>query len=203
MMMKESVEFFFYTPSGEITMVGTCALDELDLQEPPEGVLRGFGAASCDLHYYDEVIGEAVRKPVPPSQFYKWNWATKSWLPDLDAARKAKLQEVATELDRRLYLPCNDFDADNVSRERISGMIARLQRGDGLPTGWLGWRDASNQMHWASDSAETVLSNLITLSRAIEDREQALLVAGWAHKANIEQLTTFDEIEAYDTNIGW
>ena len=80
--------------------------------------------------------------PTPPSPHYEWDWPTKSWLPNLDAARASKLQQVAAELDSRLHLPCNGFDADPVSRERISGTIALLQRGDGLPAGRLGWRDA-------------------------------------------------------------
>jgi len=138
-----------------------------------------------------------------PSPHHDWDWATKSWLPNLDAAKAAKKTEIETELSRRLYLPCNGFDADNVSRERISGMIARLQRGDGLPAGWMGWRDASNQQHWSQDDAATVLANLTALSRAIEDREQALLVASWTHKANIAALTDIDAIIGYDVTASW
>ena len=118
-------------------------------------------------------------------------------------ARETRLHEVATELNRRLYLPCNGFDADKVSRERISGMIARLQRGDGLPAGWMGWRDTANEMQWVTDDAATVLANLTALSRAIEDREQTLLIASWTHKANIEALTDIDAILAYDVTKNW
>ena len=141
--------------------------------------------------------------PLQPSPFHRWDWSVRAFVPDLDAARSAKLQEVAAELNKRLYLPCNGFDADNVSRERISGMIARLQRGDGLPAGWVGWRDASNQQQWVTDDAATVLANLTALSRAIEDREQALLVASWTHKANIAALTDIDAIIAYDVTANW
>ena len=138
-----------------------------------------------------------------PSPFHMLDATVEAWLPNLDAARESKFQQVATELNRRLYLPCNGFDADKVSRERISGMIARLQRGDGLPAGWVGWRDAANEMHWATDDAATVLANMIALSRAIEDREQALLVASWTHKANIAALEDIDAILAYDVTQGW
>ena len=146
--------------------------------------------------------GELVPFPAKPPH-HEWDWTTKSWLPNLDAARSAKLQEVSTELNRRLYLPCNGFDADQVSRDRIRGMIARLQRGDGLPAGWVGWRDASNQQQWSQDDAATVLANLTALSRAIEDREQALLVASWTHKANIAALTDIDAIIGYDVTANW
>jgi len=140
--------------------------------------------------------------PCPYGIYSVWG-ADESWLPDLDSARNAKLEHVSVELNQRLYLPCNGFDADKMSRDRISGMIARLQRGDGLPAGWMGWRDADNQQHWAKDDAATVLANLYTLSRAIEDREQALLVASWTHKANIAALEDIDAILAYDVTKNW
>ena len=149
------------------------------------------------------IDGQFAPFPEKPSPHHDWDWPTKSWLPDLDSAREAKKQDTATELARRLYLPCNGFDADKTARERISGMIARLQRGDGLPNGWVGWRDASNQQQWATDDAATVLSNLAALSRAIEDREQALLVASWTHKANIAALTDIDAIIGYDVTANW
>lgn len=143
--------------------------------------------------------------PLPgrPSPYHDWDWTAKSWFPDLDAARASKLQQVTTELNTRLYLPCNGFDADKVSRDRISGTIARLQRGDGLPAGWMGWRDASNQQWWAEDSAATVLANLTALSCAIEDREQALLITSWQHKANLNALEDFAAILSYDPTTGW
>ena len=151
--------------------------------------------------YFDN--GILKYRPQKPGQFFSWAPVLNEWLPNLDAARDARLQEVSAELNKRLYLPCNGFDADKVSRERISGMVARLQRGDGLPAGWVGWRDASNNMHWAADDATMVLANLTALSRAIEDREQALLVAGWQHKAAIAALSDIDAILAYDVTAAW
>lgn len=156
-----------------------------------------------DAHTHYVQNDELVPFPSKPSPHHDWDWPTKSWLPNLNAARNAKLQEVAAELSTRLYLPCNGFDADKTSRERISGMIARLQRGDGLPAGWMGWRDTANEMQWVTDDAATVLANLTALSRAIEDREQALLVASWAHKARIDALSDIDAILAYDVTAGW
>ena len=189
-----------YDAMGRILCVGT-APDGADvsnlgrvLLEPPDTV---------DFQEDYILDGLLIRRAAKPSPHHEWDWTTKSWLPNLDAARKDRLQEVATELNKRLYLPCNGFDADNVSRGRISGTIARLQRGDGLPAGWIGWRDASNQQQWATDDAATVLANLTALSRAIEDREQALLIATWQHKANIAALTDIDAIIGYDATTGW
>lgn len=156
--------------------------------------------APIDLLYWKDGLR---LKPARPSPYHFWGVELEAWLPNLDAACNARLQEVSAELNTRLYLPCNGFDADKISRERISGMIARLQRGDGLPAGWVGWRDASNQQQWAEDDAATVLANLTALARAIEDREQALLVASWAHKANIAALEDIDAILSYDVAANW
>lgn len=147
--------------------------------------------------------GALKSRPLKPSEHYEWSADSESWVPMIESARAEKYRQISFELEARIYAPCNGFDADKVSRDRISGMIARLQRGDGLPAGWVGWRDAENTMHWTTDDAATVLANLTALSRAIEDREQALLVANWTHKANIAALEDIDAILAYDTTAAW
>lgn len=162
-----------------------------------EGIFSGLD------YYVDSETGVPKEIGKPPGDFYVWSWDFKQWIPNLDAGRTKRIQQITHELSTRLYLPYNGFDADPVSRERISGMIARLQRGDGLPDGWIGWRDASNQMHWVNDDASTVLSNLVELARGIENREQALLVASWNHKTNINALTDIDSVISYDTTAGW
>lgn len=189
------------TISGQIICTGS-APDFADLT-PLGYTLAGGDYSSVDFSEDYIENGAIVRRPACPSPHHEWDWPTKSWLPNLNAAKTAKKIEIETKLSHRLYLPCNGFDADKVSRERISGMIARLHRGDGLPAGWMGWRDANNQQHWAEDDAATVLANLSALSRAIEDREQALLIASWQHKANIAALTDIDAILAYDVTAGW
>lgn len=126
-----------------------------------------------------------------------------TWLVDIQPAITDKKQAVTEEMQSRNLSPCNGFDADDTARSRISGMIMRLQRGDGLPSGWVGWRDADNNMHWAEDDASMVLTHLTALFRIIEDREQALLVAGWTHKSNIEAMSDIGDILNYDVTAGW
>lgn len=186
--------------TGQVLRTVTCQEEDV-LLNVNSGELWLDAEVSDETHYVQN--GELVPFPAKPSPHHEWDWTTKSWLPNLDATRSSKLEKIAAELNARLYLPCSGFDADRVSRERISGMIARLQRGDGLPAGWIGWRDAGNQQRWATDDAATVLANLTALSRAIEDREQALLVASWAHKDAIAALEDIDAIIAYDVTAGW
>lgn len=196
------IKYIGALPNGQIVSHGF-AEDE-DHANPPDGAVALFNISADPPSQYYDWRDELVRNfPSRPSPHHDWDWTTKSWLPNLDAAKAEKKTESQIELSRRLYLQCNDFDADSVSRERISGTIARLQRGDGLPVGWLGWRDANNDMRWAADDTATVLANLATLSRAIEDREQALLVAAWQHKAAIASLTSVEALLAYDVTAGW
>lgn len=140
-------------------------------------------------------------------QYADWDPTSEKWSPRLSEAIADRSRLVSQRLSELSQEPVESyagkFDADRVSRERISGTIARLQRGDGLPAGWIGWRDASNQQQWVTDDAATVLANLTALSRAIEDREQALLVASWQHKANIAALTDIDAIITYSVTEGW
>jgi hypothetical protein len=177
--------------------------DPVEIVDGIFAIEDSFEFDTSKTYVFDTTSKTVMPTPEKPSPHHDWDWATKSWLPNLDAARASKLQQVSAELNTRLYLPCNGFDADKVSRERISGMIARLQRGDGLPAGWLGWRDANNDMQWAADDAATVLASLTALSLAIENREQALLVASWTHKANISALDDIDAILAYDVTAAW
>ncbi len=95
------------------------------------------------------------------------------------------------------------FDADSTARGRITNMVTRLLSGAGLPSVWVGWRDYNNTFQWEADSAEDVLEKLTELLALIEDREQALLISVWEHKAAIEALSDIDEILAYDTLTGW
>ena len=190
--------FYIVGPSGLVVARMQSTEAEAIANTPPGGRVVFFPG---DADWFEGDDPKTL--PERPSPHHEWDWPTKSWLPNLNAAREAKLQQVAAELNARLYLPCNGFDADAVSRERISGTIARLQRGDGLPAGWMGWRDASNQQRWAADDAATVLASLVALSRALEDREQALLIASWQHKENIAALTDIDTILNYDVTANW
>lgn len=182
---------------------GSLALNMQEGQSSMPWVPTITGIADYSWVEVDGEGNKTLHSAPPKPEHHKWDWPTKSWLPNLNAARGSKLLRVAAELNARLYLPCNGFDADAVSRERISGTIARLQRGSGLPAGWIGWRDAGNQQRWAEDDAATVLASLVALSRAIEDREQSLLIASWQHKANLNALEDFNEILSYDTTAGW
>lgn len=163
--------------------------------------------ASPSRETYLNAAQEIVEVPEPPTEHHEWDALTKTWLPNVNAAlaaRKAVLERVRlSHSTAPITYDSAPFDADALARERISGTLARLQRGDGLPEGWVGWRDYDNAMHWATDMPATVQTHLAGLSAAIENREQALLIAAWQHKATLDALTTVEAILAHDLTTGW
>lgn len=138
------------------------------------------------------------------------NIALRSTAPSPAATADALKQTIEDERARRasdvILYAGRLFDADATARERISGVLSRLLRGDGLPAGWVGWRDAGNAMQWGDAPEFIVQTHLRALAVAIEDREQALLVAGWMHKARIDALAGASDIAgllAYSVSQGW
>lgn len=199
--------FFFYLSNGEIVGTGACLAKDVPLQSR-EGATLALGIAHPQQHYYDSLAQSLIEKPEQPSVFHSWDWPTKTWLPNLAAAQSARKSVVDQESALRTFAPIAYdnalFDADaEKSRPRITGLYGRLVRGDGLPDGWVGWRDAANTYHWALASAEVIQDHLAALMSAIENREQALLVSAWTHKANIDLLVSVEEVLAYDINSGW
>ena len=123
--------------------------------------------------------------------------------------RSAELRDrlrlrVKAELAKRFDAPVSCagtlIDADAQARENIQGLITRIERGDGLTPGWTGWRTYDNGMVWAGWTAEQVLEGLYAVSRAIEDRKQALYQAKWTHDEAIETLA---DLTGYDVTAGW
>lgn len=169
-------------------------------------VLSDEAVVSDATHYVAD--DDVLEFPARPSPFHYFDWTSKTWSGNQAEAREARVSAVDAERARRAVLPISHggafFDADAVARERISGAIARCIRGDGLPAGWVGWRDADNAMHWGELDAAATLVELRGLSSAIEDREQALLIAAWTHKAAIGALPDdIDAILGYDLSAGW
>lgn len=142
-----------------------------------------------------------------PSQHHRLDAASKEWVLDTAPAKRQLAQAVDRLRDQKHASPiavgATLFDADAQSVENIRGLIARIERGDGLTTGWLGWRVFDNTMVWADWTAPQVLQGLYDVACALEDRKQSLLAAAWAHKAAIQGLETLEEVQGYDVSTGW
>jgi len=143
----------------------------------------------------------------PPTLRHAYDWTARKWVAPLTELAADVSAKIDREFKRRDLLPVTvagvPFDADAAARENISGTAARIERGDALPAGWVGWRDADNAMHWADAMPAAVLANLNAVSRAIEDRKQALLVARWTKKAQIAAIADEAELLAFDIGTDW
>lgn len=197
-----------YDERGEITRAVFCPDNEISIQTIGDRFVIAPVYFDLDRYYIRD--GAFVAKGEQPGPSHTWDWNSRSWVIDFDVERLRLQSLIESTLANLLYQPiaCHGaaFDADRTARERITNTILRLQSGAGLPAGWIGWRDADNAMHWAEADAGDVLLHLQALSRAIEDREQALLIAAWAHKAAVGALAEAEDAEGlvgYDVYTGW
>lgn len=127
-------------------------------------------------------------------------------LESIESIRSRLKNEIDQERNRRHALPIEFdgslFDADAKARENINGVMQRLLRGDGLPAGWVGWRDFSNAMHWGSLNAADVQAKLGGLASAIEDRKQALMISAWTKKSYVDQADR-EALALFDVKANW
>ena len=206
-------KFAYFNAAGDPLYTASYS-DEGDIPEAPTGLVGLPAPASIPdavlLAEYCLQGGELYRRGHAPSPHHQWDASASEWTlraGAVDAAKEARCKAVDALRDEKHASPITvdgvAFDADVQSIENIRGIIARIERGDGLTTGWLGWRVFDNTMVWADWTAPQVLQGLYDVARALEDRKQSLLAAAWAHKAAIQGLETLDEVQAYDVTAGW
>lgn len=173
-----------------------------------EDWLLGKSSVSSDDYYYAEF--DMVRRPDRPTALHEWNWLTHEWSignSTMEHKREELSKVVDSIRDRKNLLPIDVdgvvFDADSHSIQNIEGVVRRILRGDGLPSGWQGWRTFDNSMIWVDSTPEHVLSGLNDVARAIENRRQSIFSAAWLKKAEISSLDSAESILGYDPQSGW
>ena len=147
---------------------------------------------------------------VSPTTLHELDFATNSWVEDEEkiTLRLAQLQrQVNDKVEQLMNSPAMYdgvlFDADAKSRTAITGLEARIRRGDGLTMPWRGWRTYDNTFVWADATAEQVQQHLLNIQRLLEDRWQALLDVAWTKKDSLSQLKAVEEVIAFDVESGW
>lgn len=174
----------------------------------PELIPNSIWGQYLGIEYWiDPATKQPKKIPPQPHEYFAWNAVAKSWLPDLNRIQQETLKSINTYFSEYDLAPIEYqstlFDADSTARERITGVLNRLNRGDDLPIGWIGWRDFHNQMQWESEDALTVQAYLAGLSTAIENRSQRLLAVAWQHKANLEAIADVENLLEYDLSTLW
>jgi hypothetical protein len=179
----------------------------------PEGLtLREIMQPGTTLtsHYLDAEALALIAIPAAPTPLHMWDWPTHTWLLP-DGTMAVQIASVCTlidaEYESRLDLPityaASAFDAHAAARNDIAEALLPLLCGSGLPSGWPGWRDANNAMHWATDTAAAVQAQLAGLAAAISARKQVLQSHRWQLKADVSALTDIASVLAFDVTQGW
>ena len=154
----------------------------------------GEDAIEADLSgvYVDITTVRPVPFPAKPSPHHEWDWATKSWLPNLDAAREAQRQAWNAWRDRELVAGYTHnghvFHSDDRFMAELQLILKGYERGHLTGTSAIRTRD-NGTLQMAHAEVESLLL-LIGLHR------QAIYAQSWAGKDALAGLTTLESIMA-------
>lgn len=163
------------------------------------------------------IANEFVQLPAQPSPYHEWDWPTKSWLPNLDAAKAAKKTEIEAERNRRINEPLlydgKVLDADQAARDNLKAKLEevreRIRLNIPMAPDLLVWRDNANQTHsWPT--IEVYHDWLAGYAVAMSDRGTRCYACAWHHKDVLKaandpngQTWTVESIAAHDITAGW
>ena len=141
-------------------------------------------------HYVQN--GELVSFPAKPSPHHEWDWTTKSWLPNLDAARESQLQAWNAWRDRELVAGHSHnghvFHSDDRFMAELQLILKGYERGHLTGTFAIRTRDNSTLQMTHAEIESLLL--LIGLHR------QAIYAQSWVGKDALAGLTTLEDIVA-------
>lgn len=142
--------------------------------------------------YVDVETLELRAFPSKPSPHHDWDWATKSWLPNLDAARESQLQAWNAWRDRELVAGHSHnghvFHSDDRFMAELQLILKGYERGH--LTGTFAIRTRDNGTLQMTHAEIEGLLLLIGLHR------QAIYAQSWVGKDALASLTTLEDIVA-------
>lgn len=186
------MEFTVYNIStGEILRSGYAPNEWINLQTSSELEAVHLGEA-LDASMFFFVDGQPIQKPNAPSNFHSWDWSTKSWLPNLDAARESQLQAWNAWRDRELVAGHSHnghvFHSDDRFMAELQLILKGYERGHLTGTFAIRTRDNSTLQMTHAEIESLLL--LIGLHR------QAIYAQSWVGKDALAGLTTLEDIVA-------
>lgn len=154
----------------------------------------GEDAIEADLSgvYVDTTTVSPVPFPAKPSPHHEWDWPTKSWLPNLDAARESQRQAWNAWRDRELIAGYTHnghvFHSDDRFIAELQLILKGYERGFLTGTSAIRTRD-NGTLQMTRAEVESLLL-LIGLHR------QAIYAQSWTGKDALASLTTLEDIMA-------
>ena len=197
------------TTTGRVVQTCTCP-DEENALFDIDGTHTVFSAVehSVDTVYFNGT--ELTEFPAQTSPHHEWDWPTKSWLPNLDAAKAAKKAEIEAEHSRRINEPLlydgKVLDADQAARDNLKAKLEevreRIRLNMPMAPELLVWRDNDNQTHsWSTIEAyhDWLAGYAVTMS----ERGTRCYTCAWYHKDTLKQLSEMEAVLNYDLTQGW
>ena len=184
------MQYIQYGDFGEVLCVGS-APDSADLSSMGNtitvGSIVGVGA---ETHYVQN--GELIPFPAKPSPHHEWDWTTKSWLPNLDAARESQRQAWNVWRDRELVAGYVHEGHRFHTNDGFIGELHLILKGyeEGLITGTSSVRTMTNEVLQKTGAEIKTLLLILGLHR------QAIYQQSWAGKDALAGLTTLEDIVA-------
>ena len=150
--------------------------------------------APFDVNFLEDYVqdGAIVSRPSQPSPHHDWDWPTKSWLPNLDAARDAQRQAWNAWRDRELIAGYTHnghvFHSDDRFMAELQLILKGYERGHLTGTSAIRTRD-NGTLQMAHAEVESLLL-------LIGPHRQAIYAQSWAGKDALASLTTLEDIMA-------
>ena len=152
-------------------------------------ILCNENVSDLEVFVQDEQL---VPLPAKPSPHHEWDWPTKSWLPNLDAARESQRQAWNAWRDRELIAGYahngHVFHSDDRFMAELQLILKGYERGHLTGTSAIRTRD-NGTLQMTHIEIEGLLL-LIGLHR------QAIYAQSWAGKDALASLTTLESIMA-------
>jgi len=181
---------FYNLETGKVTKYLSAPVSEAEMNlSEGEGFLES-NVIPVENAYVNE--GVVVTSGKPPSRFHVWDWPTKTWLPNLDAARESQRQAWNAWRDRELIAgyPHNGhvFHSDDRFMAELQLILKGYERGHLTGTSAIRTKD-NGTLQMTHAEIEGLLL-LIGLHR------QAIYAQSWVGKDALASLTTLEDIVA-------
>ena len=173
----------------------------IQIVHAPDNHAEHYAGDGITVVVSDEVFapGSAFRDgdafapfPETPSPHHEWDWTTKSWLPNLDAARESQRQAWNAWRDRELVAGYVHEGHRFHTNDGFMSELHLLLKGheEGLLTGTSSIRTMANEVLQKTGAEIKTLLLILGLHR------QAIYQQSWAGKDALAGLTTLEDLVA-------
>jgi hypothetical protein len=176
-----------------------------------QSIPEGMGAWEGVLDYMSQKVDTETNTLVdyqPPKPedtdlvSYVWDTETKRWVATttLTAVKNQKKNLISTLRETKNLEPITYnnmlFDCDAQAQRNIQAWVTNINAGINPPQGFV-WRDYNNVDQPADANF------ILGLNAAVVARGTQMYQTSWNKKAEVDALTTIEQVNSYDINAGW